>query len=118
MACTCVFGVRSYTSYGRHFTKPEHMRKLCKRLVPFLLPGDTVVDFSCGSNEFVPLLKRLCAEDGWVRCRSLSLCLVLHAMSPIAKRLFLCYDEECALNLVAPCYLLHVWPYMKIESCV
>ena len=63
---------RSYTSYGRHFTKREHMKKLCERLVPFLLPGDTVVDFSCGSNEFVPLLKRLCAEDGWVRRRSLS----------------------------------------------
>lgn len=54
------------------------MKKLCERLVPFLLPGDTVVDFSCGSNEFVPSLKRLCAEDGWVCRRSHS--------SPCASR--------------------------------
>ncbi len=42
---------------------------LNKRLLPFLRPGDTIVDFSCGENTWMPMLKALCLADGWVRPR-------------------------------------------------
>lgn len=55
---------RRYSSYGRHFTKPEHLRYVSGKLQLFAQHGDTVVDFSCGSNEFVPLFKRECLAHG------------------------------------------------------
>ncbi|KAK9844902.1 hypothetical protein WJX74_008431 [Apatococcus lobatus] len=53
-----------YTSYGRHFTKAPQMEAVATRLLDFLSRGDTVVDFSCGSNEFVPMVKRMALAAG------------------------------------------------------
>lgn len=56
-----------YTSYGRHFTQDEHLRVLNEFLLPLIHDGDTVVDFSCGANVWVPMLKNMCLEAGFVR---------------------------------------------------
>lgn len=56
----------SYTSYGRHFTLPTLLEEVNRYLMPFLRKHDTVVDFSCGYNVWVPMLKRMCIENGWV----------------------------------------------------
>ena len=53
-----------YTSYGRHFTITEQLRTLSKQLVLFMKHGDTIVDFSCGANEWLPMMKTMCAEMG------------------------------------------------------
>lgn len=53
-----------YSSYGRHFTKLEQLGFVAKKLEVFINPGDTIVDFSCGSNLFLPLLKRHCLLCG------------------------------------------------------
>lgn len=53
-----------YSSYGRHFTKRSHLQIVAKKLGVLINPGDTVVDFSCGSNEFIPLVKEHCKRLG------------------------------------------------------
>lgn len=53
-----------YSSYGRHFTKIDQLRIVAKKLEVFINPGDTIVDFSCGYNQFLPLLKRHCLQFG------------------------------------------------------
>ena len=58
--------LRRYTSYGRHFTQPEYLKEVNRRLMPFVRPGDTIVDFSCGENTWMPMLKEMCLRDGWV----------------------------------------------------
>ena len=55
---------RRYTSFGRHFTKTELLEKLSTELVKFIDNGDTIVDFSCGANEWVPMMKALCRGHG------------------------------------------------------
>ena len=35
-------------------------------LLPHIHNGDTVVDFSCGANVWVPMLKNMCLEAGIV----------------------------------------------------
>ncbi|KAK9794309.1 hypothetical protein WJX73_003070 [Symbiochloris irregularis] len=60
-----------YTSYGRHFTLTPMLKLLSEQLVPFMDHEDTVVDFSCGANEWVPLMKRECAKHG-KQCRGRS----------------------------------------------
>ena len=40
------------------------MEMVATRLLDFLRPGDTVVDFSCGSNEFVPMVKKMALGAG------------------------------------------------------
>ena len=55
-----------YTSYGRHFTQDQHLRVLNDFLLPHIHGGDTVVDFSCGANVWVPMLKNMCLEAGIV----------------------------------------------------
>ncbi len=57
----------SYTSYGRHFTLPYLLEEVNKYLLPFMLTGDTVVDFSCGYNVWLPMLKRMGLAEGLVR---------------------------------------------------
>ncbi|KAK9814428.1 hypothetical protein WJX72_005780 [[Myrmecia] bisecta] len=47
-----------YTSYGRHFTKTPLLQQVSHRLLDYMRAGDYIVDFSCGANEFVPLVKR------------------------------------------------------------
>ncbi|BDA49308.1 probable histone-lysine N-methyltransferase, H3 lysine-36 and H4 lysine-20 specific isoform at N-terminal half [Coccomyxa sp. Obi] len=54
-----------YTSYGRHFTLPPLLEEVNRYLMPFLRLHDTVVDFSCGYNVWVPMLKCMCLENGW-----------------------------------------------------
>lgn len=55
---------KRYSSYGRHFTK-EHLLKTVAQLLSFYLhDGDTIVDFSCGANAFVPLVKKEGAKQG------------------------------------------------------
>lgn len=36
------------------------------RLLQFLKHGDMVIDFSCGGNEFVPMVKSMALEEGIV----------------------------------------------------
>ena len=40
---------------------------MSKQLVQFMRDGDTIVDFSCGANDWVPIMKLSCAEHG-MRC--------------------------------------------------
>ena len=49
-----------YTSYGRHFTTKQKLIIVNSHLLPLLLEGDTVVDSSCGANEWVPDLRAAC----------------------------------------------------------
>ena len=56
-----------YTSYGRHFTEAGHLVALNEFLLPYLQDQDTVVDFSCGANVWVPMLKTACLQQGIVR---------------------------------------------------
>lgn len=53
-----------YTSYGRHFTASAALDGLNHQLEPFIRHEDTIVDFSCGANEWLPMLKSLCATKG------------------------------------------------------
>ncbi|CAN1196648.1 Protein ENHANCED DOWNY MILDEW 2 [Linum perenne] len=46
-----------YTSYGRHFTKPDKLKEIVNRLHPYVRPGDMIVDFCCGSNDFSLMMK-------------------------------------------------------------
>ena len=69
-----------YTSYGRHFTQDKHLRALNEFLLPHIDDGDTVVDFSCGGNVWVPMLKEMCLEAGIVSTHpQLLLSATLHA---------------------------------------
>ena len=61
-ACCC-----RYTSYGRHFTEAGHLEALNEFLLPYLQHQDTIVDFSCGANVWVPMLKTACLQQGIVR---------------------------------------------------
>ncbi|CAM8985357.1 unnamed protein product [Rhodiola kirilowii] len=53
-----------YTSYGRHFTKFEKLQEVVHRLHHYVLDGDTIVDFCCGSNDFSLLMKKKLNEMG------------------------------------------------------
>lgn len=53
-----------YSSYGRHFSRPQLLQAVAEILEMFLRPNDVIVDFSCGANEFVPLVKRWAARNG------------------------------------------------------
>ena len=55
-----------YTSYGRHFAHQTLLRHVTDRLLPLLHNGDCVVDFSCGKNEFIPMVKESARKDGIV----------------------------------------------------
>ncbi|XP_060672411.1 protein ENHANCED DOWNY MILDEW 2 isoform X2 [Ziziphus jujuba] len=46
-----------YTSFGRHFTKVDKLKKVVDRLHWYMQDGDTLVDFCCGSNDFSCLMK-------------------------------------------------------------
>ncbi|GAV74612.1 DNMT1-RFD domain-containing protein [Cephalotus follicularis] len=48
---------RRYTSYGRHFTKLKKLEEIVDRLHWYVQPGDMIVDFCCGSNDFSRLMK-------------------------------------------------------------
>ncbi|KAL6842480.1 hypothetical protein ACP4OV_027715 [Aristida adscensionis] len=51
-----IHGTR-YTSFGRHFTKKEKLTEIVDKLHWYVQPGDTIVDFSCGENEFSQFMK-------------------------------------------------------------
>ncbi len=40
------------------------MEAVVQRLQDFLRAGDTVVDFSCGANEFIPMVKESAFKSG------------------------------------------------------
>ncbi|KAM0864881.1 hypothetical protein ACQ4PT_043646 [Festuca glaucescens] len=46
-----------YSSLGRHFTKVEKLVEIVDRLHWYVEPGDTIVDFCCGANDFCRLMK-------------------------------------------------------------
>uniref|UniRef100_A0A061SIJ0 Enhanced downy mildew isoform 1 n=1 Tax=Tetraselmis sp. GSL018 TaxID=582737 RepID=A0A061SIJ0_9CHLO len=46
-----------YTSYGRHFTSARHIRFVVEMMGMFVRSNDMVVDFSCGANEWAPMLR-------------------------------------------------------------
>ena len=49
-----------YTSFGRHFTKPDILRQIAYHAIRHLKPDDLIVDFSCGANEFIRILANFC----------------------------------------------------------
>lgn len=53
-----------YTSFGRHFTKPEIMDRVVERVMEHIADGDIVVDMTCGANTFVPAIKKKAKENG------------------------------------------------------
>lgn len=55
-----------YVSYGREFTDLRVVKIIAQRVVHFLRDKDCVVDFSCGPNEFLPMVKGLALDEGIV----------------------------------------------------
>ncbi|KAH7286771.1 hypothetical protein KP509_32G022200 [Ceratopteris richardii] len=53
-----------YTSYGRHFTKSEKLEEIVDRLHWYVSPGDMIVDFCCGANEFSLFMRKKLEETG------------------------------------------------------
>lgn len=51
-----IHGMR-YTSLGRHFTKKDKLSEIVEKLHWYVQPGDTIVDFSCGLNDFSQFMK-------------------------------------------------------------
>ncbi len=48
-------------------------------LMPFLRANDVVVDFSCGSNEWLHMLKRMCLVDGFaIHCKAFDIITPFH----------------------------------------
>ncbi|KAL8150963.1 hypothetical protein V2J09_020771 [Rumex salicifolius] len=47
-----------FTSYGRHFTKLDKLKEIVDMLHWYAQDGDTIVDFSCGSNDFSCLMSK------------------------------------------------------------
>ncbi|KAJ9562717.1 hypothetical protein OSB04_007877 [Centaurea solstitialis] len=62
-----LYGMR-YTSFGRHFTKPEKLEEIVDRLRWYVENGDTIVDFCCGANDFSWILKKRLDEMGKTCC--------------------------------------------------
>jgi hypothetical protein len=54
-----------YSSFGRHFSRTQLLQAVAEILEHFLRPNDVVVDYSCGANEFVPLVKRWAHRAGF-----------------------------------------------------
>ncbi|XP_021724536.1 protein ENHANCED DOWNY MILDEW 2-like isoform X2 [Chenopodium quinoa] len=54
----------SYSSYGRHFTKPDKLQEIVERLHWYVQDGDMIVDFCCGANEFSCLMKKKLDDVG------------------------------------------------------
>ena len=48
---------RTSLLYRRHFTKTSHLVRICYLLEHYIKHGDLVVDFSCGSNEWLNMLQ-------------------------------------------------------------
>lgn len=46
-----------YSSFGRHFTKPDKLQLIVDRLHWYAEDGDMIVDFCCGANDFSWLMK-------------------------------------------------------------
>ncbi|XP_031477785.1 protein ENHANCED DOWNY MILDEW 2-like isoform X2 [Nymphaea colorata] len=58
-----LYGPR-YTSFGRHFTSIPKLKEIVDMLHWYVASGDTIVDFSCGSNDFSWLLKTRLEQTG------------------------------------------------------
>ena len=54
-----------YTSYGRHFTKTPILKHIAQHVIGYLKPGDLVVDFSCGANEFIGIIMDFCKGNNF-----------------------------------------------------
>ncbi|XP_062196409.1 protein ENHANCED DOWNY MILDEW 2-like isoform X2 [Phragmites australis] len=61
-----IYGMR-YTSFGRHFTKKEKLIEIVDKLHWYVRPGDTIVDFSCGLNDFSQFMKEKLDKVG-IKC--------------------------------------------------
>ncbi|KAK3284967.1 hypothetical protein CYMTET_7408 [Cymbomonas tetramitiformis] len=48
---------QKYTTFGRHFTTLEKLEMVTNQLLRRIRPGDCIVDFSCGSNEFIDMME-------------------------------------------------------------
>ncbi|GMH42351.1 hypothetical protein BSKO_10270 [Bryopsis sp. KO-2023] len=60
-----------YTSYGRHFTNTCILKDIVTRVIPYLAQNDMVVDFSCGSNEWLEIMRNTCElEKMVIRCKA------------------------------------------------
>ncbi|ESQ42912.1 hypothetical protein EUTSA_v10012452mg [Eutrema salsugineum] len=53
-----------YSSFGRHFTKPDKLQQIVDRLHWYAEDGDMIVDFCCGANDFSCQMKVKLEETG------------------------------------------------------
>ncbi|XP_021849641.2 protein ENHANCED DOWNY MILDEW 2 [Spinacia oleracea] len=58
-----LIGMR-YTSFGRHFTKPEKLQEIADALHWYVKDDDTIVDFCCGANDFSLFMKEKLEKRG------------------------------------------------------
>ncbi|CAH2069864.1 unnamed protein product [Thlaspi arvense] len=58
-----IHGAR-YSSFGRHFTKPDKLQQIVDRLHWYAEDSDMIVDFCCGANDFSCLMKTKLEETG------------------------------------------------------
>ena len=56
----------TYSTFGRYFTCRDVMDQLVERLRRFMVPSDTYVDFSAGTNEFGALLAKATGMTRWL----------------------------------------------------
>eukprot|EP00210_Caulerpa_lentillifera_P008007 g7646.t1 len=64
----------NYTSFGRHFTKTTILEHVANHLIAYMKPNDLIVDFSCGSNEFLGIIKDFCRHNSFeIRVRAYDL---------------------------------------------
>ncbi|XP_057473586.1 protein ENHANCED DOWNY MILDEW 2-like [Actinidia eriantha] len=61
-----LYGMR-YTSFGRHFTKVDKLKKIVDVLHCYVQDDDMIVDFCCGSNDLSCLMKKKLDQTG-IKC--------------------------------------------------
>lgn len=54
-----------YSSFGRHFSNRQLLYAIANVLEQYMRPYDCIVDFSCGANDFVPIVKDVCFANGY-----------------------------------------------------
>lgn len=66
MRVSCApFILPNYTSFGRHFTKTTVLEHVANHLIAHLQPNNLIVDFSCGSNEFLGIIVDFCRHNNF-----------------------------------------------------
>ena len=60
------FNRDTYSTMGRYFTNKDVLLQLVDRLKRFVVPSDTYIDFSAGTNEFGGLLAKATGVKKWL----------------------------------------------------